>query len=56
MGAVGHHIVTRGTSRQDEDDASFRAPYRDVDEARDKSSGASKAQTIGEATESICEV
>jgi hypothetical protein len=56
MGAVGHSIVTRGSCRRGEDDASFKAPCRDADEARDESSGANKAQTGGEATGAECEV
>ena len=56
MGAVGHYIVTRESSRRGEDDASFEAPCRDVDEARDESSGADRAQTMGEATEAKCDV
>jgi hypothetical protein len=56
MGAVAYHNVTRGTGRRGEDDAPFEAPSKDVDEVRDESSGASKAQTVGEATEARCEV
>ena len=56
MGAVGHYIVTRGTCRRGEDDASFEAPCKNVNEARDGSSGANKAQTVGEATEAKCDV
>jgi hypothetical protein len=56
MGAVGHYIVTRESSRRGEDDASFEAPWRDVDEARDESSGANKSQTMSEATEAKCDV
>jgi hypothetical protein len=51
MGAVDHHIATRRTCRPDEDDASFKAPCKDVDEAGDRPSGANKAQTMSEAAE-----
>lgn len=53
MGAAGHSIVTRGSYRRGEDDASFKAPCKDAD---DESSGANKAQAVGEATEVKCDV
>lgn len=56
MGAVGHHIVTRRTCRRGDDDASFEALYRDGNEVRDESSGANKAQTVGETTEAKYDV
>jgi hypothetical protein len=56
MGAVGRSIVTRETYRRGEDDASFEAPCRDVDEARDESIMTNNAQTMGEATEAKCDV
>jgi hypothetical protein len=43
MGDVGHYIVTRGACRRGEDDASFEAPCRDLDKARDEFCGANKA-------------
>lgn len=56
MGTVDRSMVTGKTCRLSEDDASFKAPCRDVDEARDESSGANEAQTIGEAIEAKCDV
>ena len=56
MRAVGYHNVTRGTGRRREDDASCEAPCKDVNEAGDESSGANKAQTVGEATKGACDV
>ena len=45
--------MTRGNCRRGEEDASFKAPYNDAD---DESSGANKAQAVGEATEAKCDV
>jgi hypothetical protein len=56
MRAVGYHNVTRRTRRRREDEASCEAPCKDVNDAGDESSGANKAQTMGEATEAKCDV
>jgi hypothetical protein len=56
MRAEDHYNVTRGICCRGEDDASFEAPCKDVDEARDESSEATKAQIVGEATEAQSDV
>jgi hypothetical protein len=56
MRAVGYYNVTRGTGHRREDDASCEAPCKDENEAGDESSGANKAQTVGEATEATYDV
>jgi hypothetical protein len=56
MRAVSYHNVTRGTGHRCEDNASCEAPCKDENEAGGESSGANKAQTVGEATEATCDV
>ena len=53
IGAAGHSIVTRGSCRRGEDEASFKAPCKDAD---DESSGANKVHAVGEATGAKCDV
>jgi hypothetical protein len=46
--------VTRETCRRGEDGASFETPCKDEDEVEDKRSGATRAQTVCEATGAGC--